>query len=219
VTVEDVAGFAPSDRPVAYRIVTPRDWWRIELDPQTWSASIDRLTRRQFAGLDDAPIERRSVAGELIARAVEAHAHGGIQMYLSTLVAGVLPLSSSLVISFTPGAGPAIAPTELVDEIAFTPHGQVVSCTVEELSCGAAVRRLARLEVTYPASESGAVRLGGPSPDLDRVPSLSVDWHVPVPGTGGAYLTLAFATPMIALEESMTDLFDTVARTFRWVVS
>jgi hypothetical protein len=194
-------------RPAGYRLVTPDGWWRVDLAPDRREQSVERLVRQQFAGLDDAPIERRQVTAEVLAQAERAYATGGVELYLSTLVAGVLPLSSSLVVSFTPGVGEPMALQALADEVAHSETAvQVVSSTVEELPCGPAVRRVARMVV--PMKE-----------EQEPAPSLSVDWHLPVPHGAGDMLSLSFATPVVALEDALTELFDAVAATFTWVAS
>lgn len=44
----------------------------------------------------------------------------------------------------------------------------------------------------------------------------TLDVHVPVPDSG-AYLMLSFSTPLTALADAMVGLFDSIARTLRWV--
>ncbi|WP_328770984.1 hypothetical protein [Streptomyces sp. NBC_00286] len=45
--------------------------------------------------------------------------------------------------------------------------------------------------------------------------SLSVEYHVPVPGTA-AFLLLTFSTPLEPVADAMADLFDAITGSLTW---
>ncbi|CAL9544998.1 hypothetical protein [Streptomyces sp. enrichment culture] len=77
---------------------------------------------------------------------------------------------------------------------------------VEELTAGTAVRvrRLTR-------------QPGGNGPDAPQAAhaSVSVEYHLPVPGTT-AYLLLTFSTPLEPIADAMAGLFDAIAGSLTW---
>jgi hypothetical protein len=68
--------------------------------------------------------------------------------------------------------------------------------TIADLHAGQAVR---------------ALRPGTPAE-----PETLLDMHVPVPGSS-SHLILSFSTPLTQLAGPMTELFDTIASTLRWI--
>lgn len=184
-------------------LVTPDGWWRIPLpDAAARRRSVTRLVERQFRGVDDQPLLRRSVAEELAGAAEAAAAGGGLEMYVATDVVAGVPLSASLVVTAVAAPrGLATASTaSLARRIAEDGAGEVA---VVDLPCGPAVRH----RRVGPWAETRA--LGAPDD------SVAVDYLLPVPGDGG-WVVLSFSTPLVPLAEPMADLFEALASTARW---
>jgi len=206
VTTGAPAGIDP--RPRDYRFVLPPDWWRIGLDDTVRARDVDRLVRHQFAGLDDQPLARRNVTAELLRRADLAASSGGIDLYLSMMRRADVVVPASLLVTYTPppdGGVPDLA--SLADVLAVSETAQVRTSEVAQAGTGPAIRRLA-----YVIEETEV----GDGPPL-QTPSVALDWHLPVPAGEGALLTLSFASPLVVLEDSLVELFDTIVATTTWV--
>jgi hypothetical protein len=172
--------------PRDYAIVLPDTWSQIPLEPGSRERTIRELVARQFAGLGSVPELKAQLRRLLAERAEAAWRIGGIELYLSLMTAGPLPLAASLVIRLLPPppTGPLTA-----EEVASTRGGVDRPAEIRELRAGAAV-------------------FSQPQPG-----SLDVLVQVPV---SGAWLLLSFATPVEALAEPMLALFTAIAQTLRW---
>ncbi|MBU6531916.1 hypothetical protein ACFUIW_24120 [Streptomyces sp. NPDC057245] len=201
--------------PADYRLLLPEGWFRILLDPDQRERSVDALVERQFRGIDNAPHLKEELRGDLRRRAAKAHRSGGIELYLSLQAVGPFTIPASLLITLAPlrHAEP-LPPEDLAralaedagDGDAETPAPEI---GVEHLAAGTAVRvrRLAR-------------QPGGNGPDRPDDPhgpnaSVSVEYHLPVPGTT-AYLLLTFSTPLEPIADAMAGLFDAIAGSLTW---
>ena len=172
--------------PRDYMIVLPEGWYRIPLEPGPRERAIRELVNRQFGGLSNVPRLKTQLRQLLTERAEAAWRVGGIELYLSLMTAGPLPLAASLVITLIPPppSGPLTA-----EELAAGRGTPDRSAEMKELGAGAAV-------------------FSQPQPG-------SLDVHLRVPGSG-AWLLLSFATPVEALAEPMRTLFTAIAETLRW---
>ena len=116
-------------------------------------------------------------------------------MYVSQQTAAGFPLPASLVVSLTPphdDPAAAVPPQRLVRSLRGTDR----QVTITDLHAGQAVRAL--------------------RPATPAEPETLLDMHVPVPGSS-SYLILSFSTPLTQLAGPMTELFDTIASTLRWI--
>ncbi|WP_037667552.1 hypothetical protein [Streptomyces afghaniensis] len=86
--------------PKDYNLIVPDGWFKLSLDPEDRDRSIIALADQQFQGIDNAPLLKEQMMRELQKTAKDAYQAGGIELYLSTLRVGPLPLSSSLLVSF-----------------------------------------------------------------------------------------------------------------------
>jgi hypothetical protein len=172
--------------PRDYAIVLPDSWCQIPLEPGSRERAIRELVIKQFAGQGSVPERKAQLRRILAERAEAAWRAGGIELYLSLLASGSLPLAASLVIRMVPppSAG-SLSPEELV--ATYGTEGRPAE--IRKLGAGAAV-------------------FTQPQPG-------SLDVHVQVPDSG-AWLLLAFATPVEALAEPMLALFTAIAQTLRW---
>ncbi|MEW2524930.1 hypothetical protein [Streptomyces sp. NPDC047071] len=183
--------------PAEYGILVPEGWFQIPLDsPKERDRAIVALVGRQFAGGDGGPLLRERLVGELRKGAKGAGRVGGVELYLSLLTLGGVPLASSLLVSLTPDGWPGCR------------------------TAGDLARRLAA-EVVELAGAGEAVReRRTEAPDPERLmggtlSTTTVVYNVPVPAST-AWLTLTFSTPMEALAPRMVELFDAVAGTLHW---
>ncbi|MEV0438539.1 hypothetical protein AB0I84_10615 [Streptomyces spectabilis] len=134
---------------------------------------------------------------DLQKRARAAYRVGGVELYLSVLTVGGVPLASSLLVSLVPEGWPGCRTAyDLARRLA---GGEVV----ELEGAGEAVRQ-------ERAGASDPERLMG-----STLATTTVVYNVPVPASQ-AWLTLTFSTPMEALAPKMVELFDTVAGTLHW---
>ena len=135
---------ADGRRPSTYRIVLPDGWWRIDLAGGQ-AQSIERLVEQVFRGLDDAPLLKQDLRARLTAQATAAREIGGIELYLSMMVAEPATIPASLLVGLTPPAPEQVMPVEaLVEPFAAEPGAVEVSLV--DLPSGPAVRRRSRTE-------------------------------------------------------------------------
>lgn len=141
----------------------------------------------------------------------------GIELYLSLQAAGPLTIPASLLVTLAPLRHAEPLPPEdlarvLAEDAEATEAGSgnagtpVPEIAVEELTAGTAVR-VRRL--TRQPGENG--------PDAPHAAhaSVSVEYHLPVPGTT-AYLLLTFSTPLEPIADAMAGLFDAIAGSLTW---
>jgi hypothetical protein len=172
--------------PRDYMIVLPGGWYRIPLQPGTRERAIGELLTRQFAGTGNVPQFKRQLRQLLAERAEAAWRAGGIELCLSLMTAGPLPLAASLVITLIPPPPGGPLPAE---KVVAGGENTGRSAEKKELAAGTAV--------------------------FTRPQPSSLDVHVQVPGSG-AWLLLSFSTPVQALATPMLDLFTAIAETLRW---
>ncbi len=171
--------------PVDYELLLPEGWFRIGIEPGSRERSVDALVDRRFDGVDNAPHLKRRLREELLAQAGAAYDQGGIELYLSMQRAGALTVPASLLVTLLP---PGRA-------------SEAADATVVDLAAGTALRRRGR---------AGADGDGG-----EALPSVTLDYQLPVPGTGTQML-LTFSTPLVQIADAMVELFDAVAGSLRW---
>ncbi|MFJ1650443.1 hypothetical protein ACIOC2_03315 [Streptomyces sp. NPDC088337] len=188
--------------PGDYRLLLPDGWFRIPLEPDQRNKSIDALVERQFHGIDNAPHLKEDLRRDLRRRAAKAHRSGGIELYLSLQEVGPFTIPASLLVTLAPLRHPEPLPLEALAQ-RFADGGEG-SVTVEELRSGSAVR-IRRL-MPQAGGEEGTEPMHN---------SLSVEYHLPVPGTT-AFLLLTFSTPLEAIADAMAGLFDAIADSLTW---
>lgn len=139
---------------------------------------------------------------ELQRTAKDAYQAGGIELYLSTLTIGPLPLSSSLLVSFPmPGSMPSSANVHTIAETLRQSGADITLVTLT--AAGKAVREL-RTEVASPGTQLG-----------NELPTTTVKYYVPIPAAD-EWLIMSFSTPLDPLAKQMVGLFDAVADTLHW---
>ncbi|MFJ6690102.1 hypothetical protein [Streptomyces sp. NPDC091294] len=206
--------------PADYRLLLPEGWFRILLDPDQRDGSVDALVERQFRGIDNAPHLKEELRADLRRRAAKAYRGGGIELYLSLQAVGPFTVPASLLVTLAPLRHAEPLPPEdlarvLAEEAEATEDGSgnagspVPEIAVEELTAGTAVRvrRLTR--------QPGGNGPDGPDGPQAAHASVSVEYHLPVPGTT-AYLLLTFSTPLEPIADAMAGLFDAIAGSLTW---
>jgi hypothetical protein len=185
--------------PARLTLVTPEDWYRLPLlEEQRLRRGVGELVDRQFHGRDDRPTLRRELVDALLEQAHRAREGGGVDMYLSDLPIGGVPLALSLVVALVPFPTGATALEELAP--GFDDEG--VQTTVVELPAGWALRRQ-RVEAT-----------DTPELGVSQLDTLLVDYVLP--GPGETALMLTFSSPLVLVADALAELFEAVAGTVRW---
>jgi hypothetical protein len=69
--------------PARVTLLAPADWYRLPLlEDDALQRAVSAVVDRQFAGIDNQPQLRREATGTLLARARDARAAGGVDLYL-----------------------------------------------------------------------------------------------------------------------------------------
>ncbi|MER5518707.1 hypothetical protein [Streptomyces sp. NPDC002763] len=175
----------PSD----YRLLVPRDWFRIDLTMERWRHRLKAFVDKESAA-GGAPAEvARGVWTSLRNTAEHARTHGALEFFLKTEVPGDSVLPASLLISMAPvprGAAPE------ADDLAEALKRRAVHEADVEA-------------IVLPAGCTVRVRT-----------RTTLDFHIRMPG-GVGYLHLAFALPLSGTAGPMGDLCEAMAHSLRWV--
>ncbi|MFF1676057.1 hypothetical protein ACFVYG_08495 [Streptomyces sp. NPDC058256] len=182
----------PSD----YGLIVPDDWFRIPLEPGEWKRSARAFAERVFDGQDDAAALKRELIKNLCARAEDGYQNGGVELYLSTMSIGPMPLSASLLVTVVP-------PGEILGLMVTGNHRDQVVDEVLLPFAGPASRRRTR---TIPDDEDASG---------NQLPVTTVDYAVKVPMTA-ASLLMTFSTSLDPFAEAMVELFEAIAKSLRW---
>lgn len=196
------AGAVATATPSRLTLLTPEDWYRLPLlEEPALKRAVAEYAGRHFRGKDDRPTLRRELVGALLGEAHRAREGGAVDMYVSGLPVGGVPLAISLVVTVVPfrtGGEP-------LDTLAPGLDADGVQAVVVELPSGRALRRQ-RVDPV----ELGALAEPG-TPPLD---TLLVDYLLPGPGETAVLLT--FSSPLVVVAEALAELFEAVAGTVRW---
>ncbi|OON80801.1 hypothetical protein [Streptomyces tsukubensis] len=178
-------GVPPSD----YRLLVPRDWFRIDLTQERWRRQLKTFVTKESHGKGGADGAARGIWTTLRNTAENGRTRGALEFYLKTESSDLAALPASLLVSL------ALSPPALVpqpDDFAqalahrMDPGAKV---DVAETAAGKAVRAITRT---------------------------TMDFHVQVPG-GVGYLHLAYSVPLSGTDSPMGDLCDAIAHSLRWV--
>ncbi|MEU2621810.1 hypothetical protein ABZ642_27325 [Streptomyces sp. NPDC007157] len=187
MTAEPDATAPPKD----YRILVPRDWFRIDLTQDRWRAQLKTFVDHQAEGRN-VPAELKQEAWATLRNTAEAGVRtGALEFFLRPELDGGGILPASLIVSLIPRPG-GLTPRDLQESLEAK-QGQNASAA--EVST-----------VVLPAGET--VRVLGPT---------TLDLYVRMPG-GVGYLALAFAVPLSGVTGPMRRLCDSIAESLRWIV-
>jgi hypothetical protein len=175
----------PSD----YRLLVPRDWFRVDLTHERWRRQLKTFVDKQSTGSGASAETTRHIWATLRNTAEAGVARGALEFFLKTESPDGAAVPASLLISMAPSPR-GLAPK--ADDFAHALIRRVdpgTSVDVVELQAGEAVRALTET---------------------------TMDFHVHMPGDVG-YLHLAFAMPLSGTDGPMGNLCDAIAHSLRWV--
>ncbi|MEU6468577.1 hypothetical protein ABZ927_15935 [Streptomyces massasporeus] len=176
----------PSD----YKLLVPREWFRVDLMRDRWRSQLKTFVDRQAEGRNVPAELKRDVWTTLRNTAEAGRARGAMEFFLLTTSRdGGLP--ASLLVSLVPLGDTPADPERYAAWLELRePEGaERRQVSVVELTAGPAVRAL------------GAATL---------------NVHVLMPG-GVGYLTLSFSSPLTGMAGPMERLCDAIAGSLRWV--
>ncbi|MFD4599111.1 hypothetical protein ACFWPQ_13890 [Streptomyces sp. NPDC058464] len=175
----------PSD----YRLLVPRDWFRVDLVRERWRQQLKTFVDKASADGGASAESAHGVWTSLRNTAEHARAQGALEFFLKAEAPGVSVLPASLLISMAP-TPPGLAP-EADDFAQMLDRRQGSEAEV--------------VAVVLPAGRTVRVRT-----------ARTLDFHVRMPA-GVGYLQLAFALPLSGTEGPMGELCDAMAHSLRWV--
>lgn len=179
---------APGPPPRDYRLLVPKDWFRVDLLGGHWRAGLRTFVTGAARGRSVPEREQRALWETLRNTAEDALAHGAVEFFLRPDTGSGFRPSSLLVSPLPAGAAAAPGARELRDLLAArAPTGH--PCTLLTLPAGPAVRR------------------AGPD---------GLDVHVRMP-RGAGYLLLSFALPVYGSQGPMAELCEAIAGSLRWI--
>lgn len=179
----------PETPPSDYRLLVPRDWFRVDLTRERWRGQLKNFVDKEFTGSGMPAEVARSTWVALRNTAENGLTRGALEFFLRTESPGGSALPASLLISWPP-----------------TPRG--LAPTPEEFAETLARRRGPETEVglvDLPAGRTVRARTG-----------TTLDFHVRMPGDVG-YLHLACSMPLSGTDSAMGELCDAMAHSLRWI--
>lgn len=180
-----VFGEPPSD----YRLLVPRDWFRVDLTQERWRGQLKTFVDKEFAGSGSPAEVARGIWTTLRNTAENGLTHGALEFFLRSDSPEGSGAPASLLISWPPmPRGMTPAPEELAEVLTRSTNPRT-DVTIIDLPAGRTVH--ARTETT-------------------------LDYHVRMPGDVG-YFHLAFSVPLSGTEGPMGSLCDAIAHSLRWV--
>jgi hypothetical protein len=177
--------------PKDYRLLVPRDWFRVDLTQDRWRAQLKTFVDHQAEG-KNVPGEAKQETWAALRNTVEAAVRSSaLEFFLRPELDDGSILPASLIVSVIPRTG-SLTPQQLQQSFEEkeqrTPHPAEVA------------------RVALPAGE--AVRILTPT---------TMDLYVQMPGAVG-YLVLAFAVPLSGMAGPMHRLCVSIAESLRWIV-
>ncbi|SEE77352.1 hypothetical protein [Streptomyces sp. Ag109_O5-10] len=187
MTTEPDATAPPRD----YRLLVPRDWFRIDLTQERWRAQLKTFVDHQADG-KNVPAEIKQETWATLRNTAEAGVRAGaLEFFLRPELEDGRILPASLIVSLLPRPG-GLTPQDLRELLEAKQRQNPAAVEVSS--------------VALPAGE--AVRVVGPT---------TLDLYVQMPG-GVGYLALAFAVPLSGVTGPMRRLCDSIAESLRWIL-
>ncbi len=184
------ASDSPAGAPRDYRLLVPREWFRIDLTQDRWRAQLKTFVDHQAEGRHVSAELTRNVWTTLRNTAEAGRARGALEFFLlATFQDGSLPVSllvSSMPLGETPADPRKYAAWLETRHPEDSARNQV---SLVDLPAGPAVRVL---------------------------DATTLNVHVCMPG-GAGYLTLSFSAPVTGMAGPMERLCDAIAGSLGWV--
>ncbi|MFE7069843.1 hypothetical protein ACFU96_07125 [Streptomyces sp. NPDC057620] len=177
--------------PQDYRLLVPRDWFRIDLTQERWRGQLKTFVDLQAEGRN-VPAEAQQEAWVTLRNTAEAGVAGGaLEFFLRPELADGSIMPASLIVSLIPRPG-SLTPRDLlpVFEAKEREQERTSEVSVVELPGGETVRILT---------------------------STTLDLYIHMPGAVG-YLVLAFAVPLTGMKGPMHGLCTSIAESLRWIM-
>lgn len=178
------AGTPPSD----YRLLVPRDWFRVDLTQERWRRQLKIFVDKESARGRSSAEAARSLWATLRNIAERGVGRGALEFYLRTEASDESTMPASLLISLVP-MPPGLTPEPHAFADALTERSADAEVEVIDLPAGRTVRL--RTEST-------------------------MDFHIRMPGDAG-YLHLAYSIPLSGTAGPMGDLCDAMSHSLRWI--
>ncbi|AJE83091.1 hypothetical protein SLNWT_2715 [Streptomyces albus] len=173
--------------PEDYRLLVPRDWFRVDLTQERWRPELKKFVDQQAARKKLSAQSRQGLWTSLRNTAESSVAHGSLEFFLKADASPYSATPATLLISLLPMPGDLyVSARDWAPELAEKRTGTV---TVEGLTAGEAVR---------------------------IATASTLDYYVEMPGRVG-YLVLAFSVPLSGIESPMGELCEAIASSLRWV--
>ncbi|MFF4276365.1 hypothetical protein [Streptomyces sp. NPDC001536] len=180
-----------TEPPKDYRLLVPRDWFRIDLTQDRWRAQLKTFVDRQAEG-KNVTAEAKHEAWVMLRNTAEAGVRGGaLEYFLRSELEDRSIMPATLIVSLIPRTGP-LTPQDL--QQSFEKREQQSSRPAEVST------------VRLPAGET--VRILTPT---------TMDLYVQMPGAVG-YLVLMFAVPLSGMTGPMHRLCVSISESLRWIV-
>lgn len=173
--------------PEDYRLLVPRDWFRIDLTLDHWRPQLKTFVDRQAVDRPMSAQTKQELWATLRNTTEKGVAEGALELFLRTDAETATP--ATLLISLLPLRGALDAPPEEFADTLAARKGAGTEVTVVPLPAGHAVR------VTT---------------------ATTLDLYVHMPGEVG-YLLLAFTVPLSGIASPMGELCEAIATSLRWV--
>ena len=175
----------PSD----YRLLVPRDWFRVDLTHERWRRQLKTFVDKQSAGSGASAEVTRRIWGTLRNTAELGLVQSALEFFLKTESPDGAAVPASLLIAMAP------SPRGLAPQAVDFAHA-----LVQRVDPGTRVDT-----VELPAGWT-----------VRALTETTMDFHVRMPGEVG-YLHLAFSMPLSGTDGPMGDLCDAIAHSLRWV--
>lgn len=177
------------EAPEDYKLLVPRDWFRIDLTLDRWRPQLKTFVDQQAARRPMSAEAKQELWTNLRNTAESGVAQGALELFLRTESAVGVATPATLLISLLPMRGALNAPPKEFAEALSARRETAADVSV----------------VSLPAGET--VRVGT---------TTTLDLYVQMPGEVG-YLLLAFAVPLSGIKSPLGELCEAIAGSLRWV--
>lgn len=179
------------DPPRDYRLLVPKDWFRIDLVQDRWRAQLKTFVDHQAEGRNVPPGTMREVWATLRNTAEAGVRNGALEFFLRPGPDDGSALPATLTVALMPRTG-TLTPLALRESLEA---GETRSGRGAEVST-----------LTLPAGETVMVRT-----------RTTMDLYVRMPG-GVGYLAMAFVVPLSGVTGPMGRLCASIAESLRWIM-